>query len=81
MYAVDLDHFQIDCSRKAEQIAFLQSQRSQADDRLVNGAVNWLMPWTRYTDTNHYSQRGQIHNGRTNWIINQKLMRLAHDCP
>jgi hypothetical protein len=81
MMAIDLDHYQIDCSRKAEQIAFLQSQRSTRDERLYAGAINTVKPWTVYTDTNEYSQRYQINNGRVNWIINQKLMRLAYDCP
>lgn len=81
MMAIDLDHYQIDCSRKAEQIAFLQSQRTTRDQRLQDGMTNVVKPWTIYTDTNNYSQRYQVNNGRLDWIINQKLMRLAYDCP
>lgn len=81
MYAVDLAHYQIDCGRKAEQIKFLNSMRTDRDDRMFNGAANAVQPWTKFSDPQHYSQRHQIHNGRTNWIINQKLLRLAYDCP
>lgn len=81
MAAVDLDYFQIDCSIKEHQIKFLQSMRVNQDERLVAGASNALQPWSYITDQQAYAQRYQIHNNRTNWLINQKLMRLAHDCP
>lgn len=80
MDAIDISHYQIDCSRKSEQIQFLESLRSGRDDRFWSRVGNTVQPWTKYTDTHNYSQRGQIANGRTNWLINQKLMRLAHDC-
>ena len=81
MSAMDLSYFQIDCSRKKEQIQFLNSMRVTDDDRIINGITNILSPWERYQDSPASVQRQQIHRGRTNWLINQKLSRLAKDCP
>lgn len=47
----DLNYFQPDCARKAEQIAFLQSLRPNANDRLTtisglsgrDSQVNWTI--------------------------------------
>jgi hypothetical protein len=81
MAAVDLERFQIDCRRKAEQIQFLQSLRSTRDDRLYAGVSNAVTPWKRYTDPNEHGQRVSVHRGYSDWLINQNLMRLAWDCP
>lgn len=80
MYAVDLDHFQIDCRQKEQQIRMLQSMRTNADTGLVNRLENVLNPWDRVFNPDVAYQRQSIGNGYTNWLINQHLMRLAHDC-
>lgn len=81
MTYADLASYQIDCSRKAEQIVFLESQRSSPDDRLLAWATNYFMPWQQYTDPNRYHDRRTVTGGNINWMINQKLLRLAKDCP
>ena len=76
----DLDYFQIDCSRRAEQIAFLQSLRSTADDRLFARATNALMPWRMFTNPAAYNNNAAQGSSRTDWVINQKLIALRDDC-
>jgi hypothetical protein len=76
----DLDYFQIDCSRRTEQIAFLQSLRSTADDRLLARAANALMPWRMFTNPAVYNNNAAQGSSRTDWVINQKLMALRDDC-
>ena len=76
----DLDNFQIDCSHRTEQIAFLQSMRSTPDDQLYARASNALQPWLIYTNPDQqYNNAVRGHN-RTNWVINQKLIALRDDC-
>jgi len=76
----DLDYFQIDCSRRTEQIAFLQSLRSTADDRLLARATNSLMPWRMFTNPSAYYNNAAQGSNRTDWVINQKLIALRDDC-
>jgi hypothetical protein len=76
----DLDYFQIDCSRRTEQIAFLQSLRSTADDRLFARATNALMPWRMFTNPSAYYNNAAQGSSRTDWVINQKLIALRDDC-
>lgn len=79
--AQDLAYFQIDCSRKQEQILFLQSLRSSRDDRLMAGLRNLVEPWSRYLDPRQHDQRVSVNKGYSDWLINQHLQRLAWDCP
>lgn len=81
MAAVDLGSFQIDCRIKEQQIALLQSMRVSKDDQLINALSNVFQPWQTITAPNQVYQRQQIQSGRTNWLINQNLQRLAYDCP
>lgn len=76
----DLDHFQIDCRKKAEQIAFLQSMRPTNDERLYAGFSAMLQPWTYITDPYGHDSKQAISTGRTQWLINQKLMELRDNC-
>ena len=39
MAFVDLDHFKVDCRKKGEQIAFLQSMRPTPDEKLFAGVT------------------------------------------
>ena len=81
MAAVDLGSFQIDCRIKEQQIALLQSMRVSRDDRIINSLANLAQPWQAITAPDQVYQRQQIQSGRTNWLINQNLQRLAYDCP
>lgn len=76
----DLDYFQIDCSRRTEQMALLQSLRSTADDRLFARATNALMPWRIFTNPTAYYNNAAQGSNRTDWVINQKLIALRDDC-
>lgn len=75
-----LDRYQIDCSKKAQQIAFLQSLRPTRTEQIAAGTANLTAPWMIVTDRQTYQYRVDMHNGKTDWTINQLLMRLAHDC-
>jgi len=76
----DLDRFTVDCSRKEQQIAMLQAQRSSSDDRLMSRFTNALQPWHAFTGDADYHTRQDIGRGMTNWQINQNLLRLRN-CP
>jgi hypothetical protein len=80
MYTEDLNSFQIDCSKRDQQIQFLLSQLSSKDDRLLS----W---WTNYWDTfgvilgsPDARLRGDISSGMTNWHIGQNLLHIRHFC-
>ena len=76
----DLDSFRIDCSRRAEQIALLQSMRSTPDDRLLARASNAVQPWLAYTNPEQHYNNAVRGRGRTDWVINQKLIELRDNC-
>ena len=76
----DLDRFYVDCSRKEQQIAMLQAQRSSADDQVLSRITNALQPWQAFTGDPDRALRMDIGRGMTNWQINQNLMRLRN-CP
>jgi hypothetical protein len=81
MPTIDLDHFQIDCRIKEQQIRFLQSMRVNADERINANLLNIGLLWQRFTNPAQFQQRADIGSGYSNWAINQLLVRLAHDCP
>lgn len=81
MSAQDLEYFRIDCRIKEQQMLFLQSLRSTPDQRLVAGLTNVVTPWRVFTDPASYRQQVQVHNGNTNWLITQLVIRLSRECP
>lgn len=76
----DLNHYQIDCSRKFDQIAVLQSMRPTRDDRMFARLSKMVQPWKVVTDPLSNSENEAIGTGRTEWLINQKLIALHRDC-
>ena len=80
MRFADLDSFQINCKRRTEQIALLQSMRSTSDDRLVALLSNTVQPWKRFSDPDQYEDNTLRGSGRGDWLINQKLMELRDHC-
>ena len=76
----DIADLQIDCSRKTEQLQFLESLRSSSDDRLLEYANDFLRFWEPYTRPHSVQQRREVYTGRNDWLINQKIMRLKWDC-
>jgi len=77
MAAEDLDYFQVDCRKRTEQIAMLQSMRSTRDDKMFARVGNMLQPWQVITDPDAYNNRHSVGLGRSNWLLNQKLMELG----
>ena len=80
MYTYDLDRFQIDCSRRDEQIRFLLSQISTDDDRVLAWWTNYLQPWHEYTGSDEYRLRQHIAFRATNWQIRQNLYHIKKFC-
>lgn len=80
MATEDLDRFYVDCSRKEQQIAMLQAQRSNNEDRSLSRFSNMMQPWQAFTGDPDYRLRQDIGRGMSNWQINQNLMRLRN-CP
>ena len=76
----DLDGFQIDCRRRGEQMAFLQSMRPTNDEKLFAGFGAMLQPWTYLTDPYAQDSRQAVSTGRSEWLINQLLMELRDNC-
>lgn len=76
----DLNHFQIDCSRREEQLKFLQSLRISSDDKLRAGVENVLTPWRVFTDPAQRTSQQFVFQGNINWTINQLLLKLSRDC-
>lgn len=77
----DLTYFRIDCGRKAEQIRFLESQRPSRDDRLWAWVTNYVRGWDQYTQPDQYRERQAVAGRHIDWVINQRLMELARNCP
>ena len=80
MSFAELDYFQINCAQRTQQIALLQSMRSTPDDRLFARASNALQPWRAYTNPDQYRDNAYQGYGRSDWVINQKLMELRDNC-
>jgi len=76
----DLDHFQIDCKKKVQQIAFLQSMRPTPDEKLIAGFSAMLQPWAYLTDPYGQDSKQAVSTGRTEWLINQHLMTIRDNC-
>ena len=66
----DLNRYQIDCSRKAEQIQFLNSLRTTESERQWLRLRAKLMPWTDQT----------AGDNREETMINQHLHTIATQC-
>ena len=51
------------------------------DQRIAAGAIAAATPWRIFTDPERHQRNVHIHNGQSNWLINQHLLRLSYDCP
>lgn len=80
MQFVDLNHFQIDCRRKDEQIRFLTSMLSNQDEMLLARLKNLATPWRLVTDPQGQSETHNVGSGRTNWLIQQNLYLIKANC-
>ena len=76
----DLDHFVIDCSKKQQQVEFLQSLRSSSDQRAGARLETLLTPWRWFTDPEGANRVYHVGKGNYNWLINQILWSLENNC-
>ena len=76
----DLDHFKVDCRKKGEQIAFLQSMRPTNDEKLFAGLSTIFQPWNYIVDPYGHDSNRAVSTGRSEWVINQLLMELRDNC-
>jgi len=76
----DLDHFQIDCSLKQQQIEFLNNMRLSESEMREFRLQRLLTPWTIFTDPEGSARVRKTGNGEYNWLINQHLHSLATQC-
>jgi hypothetical protein len=76
----DLDHFQPDCSKKREQVEWLQSFRNSDGQRLSARVEQFVTPWRWFTDYEEARRVSLIGRGDYNWLINQHLMTLRNNC-
>jgi type IV pilus biogenesis protein CpaD/CtpE len=72
--------FQIDCSRKQEQIDMLQSMRQSRDETFEAYLRLMLQPWRVFTDPNSHQIDAEISQGNPNKYINYHLNQLRY-CP
>lgn len=82
MNVEDLNHFRVDCSRKYEQLAFLESQMPSQRDRLVNG-LRTTSPVgvvaTMLDGTYHEEQA--MFNDRQKNIARHLIYQIKSHCP
>ena len=76
----DLDKFRIDCSKKRQQVEFLQSLRSTSDQRAGARLQSFLTPWRWFTDPEGQERINNVGKGEYNWLINQHLWDLKNNC-
>lgn len=81
MSEADLDNYVIDCAIKEQQIAFLHSQRLTATEQRTRAYQNILSPFQALVAPAAASEIRAQGTGRTNWLINQKLMLISRNCP
>lgn len=73
----ELDTFVVDCSRKAEQIRFIEAQYAGYDAKTGALLSQIVIPWTLVTDPEGARQTYQITNGQYNWTVKQVLLELG----
>jgi hypothetical protein len=77
----DLDSgFRLDCSRKQEQIAMLQSMRQSRDESFEAYLRLMLQPWRVVTAPGDHQIDAEIAHGNPNKYINYHLNQLRY-CP
>lgn len=77
MATQDLNHFRIDCSRKQEQIEFLQRQRLTHEEQLAARLRMMLKTHEIITAPAVYSINYDMANGNPNKYINFLLRELS----
>jgi len=76
----DVNYYQMDCAKKNEQIAMLNSMRSSRDDRAMAKLRNIFQPWLQITDPTEYTNNYYQGTGRTDAYIDYKIQDLLTFC-
>jgi len=76
----DVNYYQMDCAKKNEQIAMLNSMRSSRDDRAMAKLRNIFQPWLQVTDPTEYANNYYQGTGRTDAYIDYKIQDLLTFC-
>jgi len=76
----DINYFQIDCTRRDEQIRMLDGMRSTRDDRALAKLKNIVQPWLQFTDPDQYTDNYYQGSGRTDAYIDYKIQNLINFC-
>jgi len=74
-----LNHYQVDCSKKAEQIKYIQSMRPTNPQRNIAAVISSI-PFAWMLDVGNYSDQRHVASGKKDWMLNQILMELNR-CP
>ena len=77
MASQDLNHFSVDCSRKQEQIAFLQNMRVTSNEQFASRMRVMLKPYEIITNPGAFSINHDIAYRNTNKYINFWLKELS----
>jgi len=80
MEVADLNWFRIDCSKRNEQLKFLNSQLSNPDDQLMARLKNATTPWTAVTDPEARAEQYSVGSGHSNWLIRQTIYKVRYYC-
>ena len=75
----DLNHYQVDCSKKEEQIRFIQSMRPSNQQRNTSAVLSTI-PFAWLADAGNRGGHEDVASGRKDWMLNQILMELSR-CP
>jgi hypothetical protein len=77
----DINYFQIDCSKRNEQMVMLNNMRTTRDDRALAKLKNIFQPWLEVTDPIQYSDNYYQGEGITDAFIDYKIQNLINYCP
>lgn len=82
MNVVDLNHYQIDCSRREEQLAFLKSQMPTKNDRYINALRMTSVVGTASSMANGtYNEERATFDRRQEAIARLIIYQIESQCP
>ena len=76
----DVNYFQIDCSRRNEQIQMLNNMRTTRDDRALAKLKNIFQPWLQFTNPDEYTDNYYQGAGVTDAYLDYKIDDLINFC-
>lgn len=82
MNVVDLDYYQIDCSRRDEQLAFLKRQMPTKNERLTNGlAMTSVFGTASSISQGTYQEERATFDRKQEAIARIKIYQIESQCP